>query len=134
MAIINCIAGLSLVSLALATPVRPHVRQYATPACAQVSAAVAAQPNVTTPRVPAQLAYDCITSVPLNKTAALSLIDNVKPYFKWQSTTTFLKNPPKEYAEKIQDPIDIWAGLADIEAKVSNSSYKNEYEVCSVLP
>ncbi len=52
------------------------------------------------------------------------------PYFKWQSTTVWLKDPPAEYVEKIQDPVDVWGGLQNIREKVVAGAYKNEFEVC----
>jgi hypothetical protein len=127
----NTVAGLSLASVALTSPVTPHIhtREYnATSSCAQVGAAIAIQ-NVTTPVVPAQLAYDCLNSIPFNQSAAIALVDGVVPYFKWQSTTVFLKDPPKEYAEKIQSPYDVWGGLEKIRKKVTSGAYDNEYEV-----
>lgn len=38
-----------------------------------------------TPTVAAQLAHDCLNSVPLNKTAAIELVDAMEPYLEWQS-------------------------------------------------
>lgn len=132
-------AGLSLASAALASPLQGQLygRQYnASTPCAQVSASVAAQKPAATPTVAAELAYECITSVPFNQTAALALVDGVVPYFKWQSNTAFLKDPPAEYAEKVQPPIVIWGGLEKIRGKVVGGEYKNEYEVSnpSALP
>lgn len=123
------VVGLSLASIAVASPLQLHARQNASSPCAQVSASIATQSSVATPTVPAKLAYDCITSVPLNKSAALDLIDSIKPYFRWQSTVTFLKDPPAEYVEKIQPGVDIWGGLADIESKVESETFTNEFEV-----
>ncbi|KAF2656706.1 hypothetical protein K491DRAFT_596330 [Lophiostoma macrostomum CBS 122681] len=131
---LRAIIGLSVATVAVANPVdkvRLQARQNASSPCAQVSAAIAAQnpqPGVSSPTVPAQLAYDCITSVPLNKSAASDLIDNIVPYIRWQSTTTFLKDPPEEYEEKIQPAIDVWGGLEEIQSKVENESYTNEFE------
>jgi hypothetical protein len=76
------------------------------------------------------LAYDCLTSAPFNQSGALALVDGVVPYFKWQSNTVWLKDPPKEYAEKVQAPVDIWGKLAEIRTKVVGGKYKSEYEVC----
>ena len=131
---LQTIAGLSLASLTLSSPVQPqiHSRQYTTSngtACAQVSALTATQ-NSTSATVPAQLAYDCITSVPFDQSGALALVDSVVPYFRWQSTTAFLKDPPEEYTEKIQPAVDVFGELADIRSKVIANEYKNEYEVC----
>lgn len=44
----------------------------------------AANPSVE-PVVTAQLAYDCLNSVPLHKTEALQLVDSMEPYLEWQS-------------------------------------------------
>jgi hypothetical protein len=132
MSSLKAIVSLSLAAIVVANPVnniRLQARQNASSPCAEVSASVAAQASVATPTVPAQLAYDCITSVPLNKSAALDLIDNIVPYIRWQSTTTFLKDPPEEYEEKIQPAIDVWGGLEDIYSKVEDESYTNEFDV-----
>lgn len=129
---LSTIAGLSLASVALSTPLQGQLysRQNASSPCAQVSASVATQVSVATPTVAAQLAYDCITSVPFNQSAALALVDGVVPYFKWQSNTAFLKDPPAEYAEKVQPAVDIWGELENIRGKVSSGAYDNEFEVC----
>ena len=126
------IAGLLLVaSTARAKPVSSfHAGQNtATSPCAQVASSVAAQ-TAAAPTVSAQLAYDCLTSVPFNQSAALALVDGVVPYFRWQSNTVWLKDPPTEYAEKVQPGIDIWGQLSTIRAKVVANTYANEYEVC----
>ena len=127
---LNTIAGLSLASIALSSPLTPqlHTRQNASSPCAQVSASVATQ-TAAVPTVPAQLAYECITSVPFNQSAALALVDGVVPYFRWQSNTVWLKDPPEEYAEKVQPGIDIWGGLEKIREKVVGGEYENEFEV-----
>lgn len=73
-------------------------------ACASIAGLVApmqsASPSAT-PTVPAQLAYDCITSIPFNSSAAVALLDSMRPYIKWQTTIEYLKDPPAEYAEKV---------------------------------
>lgn len=100
--------------------------------CAQVSSAVAAQASTSprvTPQVPAQLAYDCITSVPLNADAALRLMESIRPYLRWQSTTAYLKDPPAEYVEKIQPPVDLWAGFESIIDNLKSERWTQEYEV-----
>ncbi|CAI6335867.1 unnamed protein product [Periconia digitata] len=119
----------SLVSVAAASPLQqPHTykRQNAS-ACAQVSSAVAAQQAAPTPTVPAGLAYDCITSTPFKKDAALKLLESIAPYFKWQSNTVWLKDPPAEYAEKVQGPVDIWGKLEEIKSNVESGKYTNEF-------
>jgi hypothetical protein len=82
MSLLRCaVAGLAFVSIALASP-HYVVRNESWP-CAQVSASAVAQKRAATPTVPAQLAYDCITSVPFNKSAALELVNSMKPYLRW---------------------------------------------------
>lgn len=128
---LSTVAGLSLASVALSTPLQGqlYARQNASSPCAQVSASVATQAAAATPTVAAQLAYECITSVPFNQSAALSLVDGVVPYFKWQSNTAFLKDPPQEYAEKVQPAVDIWGELEKIRVKVTSGAYENEFQV-----
>ncbi|PVI06595.1 hypothetical protein DM02DRAFT_724268 [Periconia macrospinosa] len=116
-------------AVAVASPLQhqdSYKRQNAT-ACAQVSSAVKAQAGVPTPTVPAALAYDCITSTPFKKDAALKLLDSIAPYFKWQSNTVWLKDPPAEYAEKVQGPVDIWGKLEEIKVNVESGKYTNEF-------
>lgn len=127
---LSTIKGLSLVSVALSSPLTPHIyaRQNGSTPCAQVGASIATQ-KVAVPTVPAQLAYECITSIPFNQSAALALVDGVVPYFKWQSNTAWLKDPPAEYAEKVQPAVDIWGGLEGIRGKVLGGDYENEFEV-----
>ncbi|KAI8937514.1 hypothetical protein NX059_005232 [Plenodomus lindquistii] len=125
---LSIVAGLSLATVALASPLTPHLytRQNASSPCAQVGAAVATQ-NITVPTVPAQLAWDCIQSVPFNQSAALALVDSLVPYIRWQSSTAWVKDPPAEYVEKIQEPVDIWGGLDAIREKVNAGAYENEF-------
>jgi hypothetical protein len=47
-------------------------------------------------RIPAKLAYDCLNSIPFNQSAAAALMESMRPYLDWQSTTSYLKDPPKE--------------------------------------
>jgi hypothetical protein len=131
MVLLKSIAGLSLASVASASPYQLHARQNSSSPCAAVASSVATQ-TIAVPTVPAQLAYDCITSVPFNQSAALALVDGIVPYVRWQSTTAYLKDPPKEYVEKIQDPVDLWGDLEIIREKVVNGSYENEFEVRSI--
>ncbi|KAH8714821.1 hypothetical protein GQ44DRAFT_713424 [Phaeosphaeriaceae sp. PMI808] len=121
----SALASILFASVALSSPLQS--RQYGGSPCAAVSASVATQSSVATPTVPAQLAYDCITSVPFNQSAALALVDGVVPYFKWQSNTVWLKDPPKEYAEKVQPSVDIWGELKRIRGKVVSGRYENEF-------
>ncbi|KAK4569787.1 hypothetical protein LTR86_002756 [Recurvomyces mirabilis] len=100
-------------------------------ACASVAKLAAsftsANPKAT-PTVPAELAYDCINSVPFNQSAAAALLDSIRPYIDWQTTIEYLKDPPAEYAAKVQAPYDFYANWDSIVAKVASGSYANEYQ------
>lgn len=100
--------------------------------CATVSELVASftaansDPSAT-PTVPAGVAYECINSVPFNSSAAVELLDSMRPYIDWQTTTSWLKDPPAEYAEKIQPPYDFWAEFERIYDAAAANSYESEY-------
>ncbi|KAH9868303.1 hypothetical protein J1614_007375 [Plenodomus biglobosus] len=125
---LGTLAGLSLTSVALASPpTHLYARQNASSPCAEVSAIAATkEPDFQT--VPAQLAYECLQSIPFNQSGALALIDSITPYLKWQSTTAWLKDPPAEYVEKVQDPVDLWGELDDIRERIHAGDYNNEFE------
>ncbi|KAF2138885.1 uncharacterized protein K452DRAFT_352962 [Aplosporella prunicola CBS 121167] len=87
----------------------------------------AAAPSAT-PTVPAELAHACLQSIPLNVSAALALLEAVKPYLEWQSTTAYLKDPPGEYTEKVQEGVDVWGGLEGIAEAVKRGEVRGEWE------
>jgi hypothetical protein len=78
--------------------------------------------------VPAELAWNCMNTVPFNATSGKRLIQDMRPYIEWQSTLNELKNPPAEYAEKVQPPIDIMGGLDQIVADIDAGRFQNEYD------
>jgi hypothetical protein len=100
-------------------------------ACASVSKLVAsftsASPKAT-PTVPADIAYGCLHSIPFNQSAASDLLESMRPYLNWQTTISYLKDPPKDYADKIQPPYDFWGVFDAIEANVAAGAYASEYE------
>ncbi|KAH0361296.1 hypothetical protein KCU65_g8802, partial [Aureobasidium melanogenum] len=79
-------------------------------------------------RVPAKLAYDCLNSIPFNQSAAAALMESMRPYLDWQSTTSYIRDPPKEYAEAVQPPYDFWATFNAIEMNVARGAYASEYD------
>jgi hypothetical protein len=83
--------------------------------------------------VPAQLAYDCLKSIPINGSAALELVRTVRPYLNFQSTLGFLKNPTWEYRTKIQEPADLMGDLDRIAGKIQGGEYDSEYDVSFFL-
>ncbi|KAH7411792.1 hypothetical protein DE146DRAFT_254747 [Phaeosphaeria sp. MPI-PUGE-AT-0046c] len=97
--------------------------------CAQVSEYMYGNGTLSVKtEVPAGLAFSCLDSVPFNATSGKKLIAAIRPYINWQSTLTQLKDPPAEYAEKVQPPIDIMGGLDDIDAKIDSGGYISEYD------
>jgi hypothetical protein len=136
---------MGLATLAAATPISPPLpaalsepqpilpRQdngtNSTAPCAQVSAIVYKTGVLPVdPKVPAQVAYDCINSVAFNATSAKRLVKGLRPYMEWQSTLTVLKDPPAEYVEKVQPAIDILGGLDKLDADIDAGKYETEYE------
>ena len=134
-------AVLALVDATPVAPARPRplpqlhrkrvLPRQEDPACAQVSQAIygdGTTPRPAVPTVPAKLAYDCINSVPLNATSAKKLLKELPAYINWQSTITVLKDPPAEYAEKVQPGIDILGGLEQIAADIDAGVITSEYQ------
>jgi hypothetical protein len=78
---------------------------------------------------PAQLAWDCLQSIPLNATGADQLAQSLKPYIQFQSTLSWLKNPPTEYADKLFGSVDLIGGLDQIVEKIKGEKYSGEYNV-----
>ncbi|KAL1601612.1 hypothetical protein SLS60_006527 [Paraconiothyrium brasiliense] len=99
------------------------------PACAKVSVILNDyDENGPKPTgVPADIAYECLYSMPLNVTSAKAILFELPLYFNWQSTLDVLREPPAEYVEKVQPPVDLLAGLDDISARVDDGSITSEY-------
>lgn len=128
---------LALTGLAVlvpATPIAPPLshghplrarQDNSTSACAQVQQYLEEE---ATTRIPAKLAHDCLISIPLNATSAKELLQALPTYIEWQSTLDALKNPPSEYAEMVQPPVDILGGLKMIEADIDAGKLESEYE------
>ena len=53
-------------------------------------------------------------------------MDSIRPYLNWQTTITYLKVPPAEYAEKVQPPYDFYADFERIYDNAKANSYENE--------
>jgi hypothetical protein len=141
------VALVGLVTLATATPVAPAVpralpqavpgtgpilsrQSNETAACAQASTAFY-QSNTGTgyvSTIPAKLAYDCIMSVPFNATSAKILLKALPPFVEWQSTLKALKDPPPEYAAKVQPAVDILGGFEQIAADIDAGKFSSEYD------
>jgi hypothetical protein len=125
--------GASLAWLSTASPIVPRQddAQHPSPCAAiesLVQAANATSPDFTTPTIPAEAAWNCLQSVPLNTSAALDLIRSIKPFLRWQSTTAYIENPPQEYVDLIQKPVQFWAGIDDIESNLHSGKWTKEYD------
>lgn len=131
-------ALVGLTSLASASPVVPsrtvpvQARQdngTSSAPCAQVSQYMYGDgTTVVKTEIPAGLAFACLYSVPFNATSGKKLIAGIRPYINWQSTITQLKNPPAEYAEKVQPAVDIFGGLDQIDSDIDAGQYETEYD------
>lgn len=77
------------------------------------------------PTIPAEIAYNCLKSVPIVKEDALQIVTNLAPYFEFQTTIGFLKDPPSGY---LLPGVDILGGLARIESHVRDDVYSSEYD------
>jgi hypothetical protein len=131
-------AFVALTSIVSTTPLSPsrtlpiearQGNQTSAAPCAQVSEYMYGDgTTIVKENIPAGIAWECINSVPFNATSAKKLIAAIRPYINWQSTLAQLKNPPAEYAQKVQPPIDILGGLDIIDAKIDAGSFKKEYD------
>ncbi|SZF05324.1 unnamed protein product [Blumeria hordei] len=95
--------------------------------CALVSSSSATQIATAPyawPTVTAQLAHECLNSMPLNKTAAIQLVDAIAPYLEWQSDLAWKKDPPADYGCPAHDVI---AALDQVRKNLVENKYENEY-------
>jgi hypothetical protein len=90
--------------------------------CAHVGHLIV-QTNSTT--IPAEIAYECLKSVPLHADEAKRLHRSLVPYLKWQTTFSYLKNPPPGYP---MPAYDFWRAFDNVGARLSNERYLNEWE------
>lgn len=66
------------------------------------------------PRVPGQVAQDCLNSIPFDANKSRTFIQELRKYIDFQSTLEILKAPPETYAS---GPVDIVQGLDKIAAQ-----------------
>ncbi|KAF2801134.1 hypothetical protein K505DRAFT_412423 [Melanomma pulvis-pyrius CBS 109.77] len=74
--------------------------------------------------IPAQVAFQCLQSVPVDVEGNKILIDELKIAWQWNSEVGYLKNTPDDWE---LGPVDIEAELDKIKENLSN--YASEYEV-----
>jgi len=104
--------------------------------CAEVSASWAAQATATftqtyRAQVPAQLALDCLMSVPVDVDGDLKLIKELQNFLQFHSTLSYLKDGyyVNQKIESHNEPLDLLARLSDIAISTRNGTYQNDFEV-----
>ncbi|KAG4030352.1 hypothetical protein MFRU_012g00920 [Monilinia fructicola] len=85
-----------------------------------------AHPTATNhPALNASLALQCLGSVPLDVQRSSDFVDYIEPYWQFQSTLAYLKNPPADYP---LPGADMLAGLAEIKENINLGHYENQWE------
>jgi len=112
-------AALFLASAALAAAQTQSTQQP----CALVASRIT-QSSARDPGIPAQAAFDCLDSVPVDTSGNQNLIEELKTVWQFQSELVWFKNPGKDWE---YGPLDIIQELDNI--KNSLSSFKSEYAV-----
>lgn len=75
--------------------------------------------------VTAQVANDCLMSLPVVQNDALDIVDGLTALMDWQSTTPWLKDPPSDYPFPA---VDMVGELKKIRDQVSSGSISTEIE------
>ncbi|MCJ1404358.1 hypothetical protein MMC11_007583 [Xylographa trunciseda] len=69
--------------------------------------------------------YNCLIQVPFNQTVATQFLKYYKDTLEFQSTLTYLKNPPSSYQ---QPGVDVLGGLDRIQRDVDTGVFDNQYD------
>ncbi|KAH7123676.1 hypothetical protein B0J11DRAFT_318649 [Dendryphion nanum] len=72
----------------------------------------------------AKFAFDCLTSVPFNPAVATRFVQYFNETWQFQSTLSYLKNPPQGYQ---QPAVDVVAELGEIQQRINSGFYSNQY-------
>ncbi|KAH7389609.1 hypothetical protein DE146DRAFT_171331 [Phaeosphaeria sp. MPI-PUGE-AT-0046c] len=99
------------------------VAQSSTEPCAAVASSLS-RSSSSTSGIPAQLAFDCLNSVPVDTNGNRQLIDELKEVWKFQSELVWYKNPGSDWE---YGSLDIIGELDSI--KTNLGSFKSEYAV-----
>lgn len=75
-------------------------------------------------RIPAEIAYACLKSIPVAVEEDATLIDQLKLLWEWHSEVGYLKNPPASWE---LGPLDVMTELDEI--KQNLDSFESEYDV-----
>jgi hypothetical protein len=74
--------------------------------------------------------YECLTSVSFNSAVASQFLDYYNDTLQFQSTLTYLKNPPRSYQ---QPGVDLLGGLAALQQGIEDGIFLNQYEFEAAL-
>ncbi|KAG0650397.1 Peptidase S41 family ustP [Hyphodiscus hymeniophilus] len=72
----------------------------------------------------ARLGISCLESSTINSDLAVSFIAELSKYVEFQSTLSYLKDPPSDYQ---YPPVDILGGLSDISTKAAAGGFSGQY-------
>ncbi|KAI9641314.1 hypothetical protein NHQ30_010116 [Ciborinia camelliae] len=78
----------------------------------------------------ASFAFECLTSVPFNPAVASRFISYYNDTLQFQSTLSYLKNPPTSYQ---QPAVDLLEGLTRIQTAIDEGVFANQYEFEAAL-
>jgi hypothetical protein len=76
------------------------------------------------------LAYECLTGVPFNPAVATRFLDYYNDSLQFQSTLTYLKNPPTSYQ---QPGINVSERLEELQQAINKNKYSNQYDFEAAL-
>ncbi|KAI0441351.1 hypothetical protein F4803DRAFT_552238 [Xylaria telfairii] len=114
------VLGTSLVGAQLGTAVSSESPQPTQPACGTI---------VNDPEgafvFDATLVYECLTSVPFNPAVATRFLKYYNDTLSFQSTLSYLKNPPSTYQ---QPSVDLLGGIQSLQDAVNSGSFANQYD------
>ncbi|KAK5574253.1 hypothetical protein LTR43_000536 [Exophiala xenobiotica] len=128
-----CFAHLGAASTitALANALKPRATPTSTNiACGYASSAsqsyLSSHPSATAVEIPADLAYQCLKSVPNYQEPAIRLIDSLRTYLEFQSTIEYLQDPPSGF---LFPAVDLYGELDKIRENVFGEQYESEYDM-----
>ncbi|CAD6442926.1 3be7d645-f545-49a8-9f74-de9323dcc10e [Sclerotinia trifoliorum] len=77
------------------------------------------------PTFNASVALQCLQSVPLDVQRSSNFVDYIEPFWQFQSTLAYLKDPPPDYP---LPGADMLGGLAEIKDSINSGYYANQWE------
>ncbi|KAH8659319.1 hypothetical protein BGZ60DRAFT_456892 [Tricladium varicosporioides] len=125
---ISSLLLLSGISLSFASPA--PASQTLSARQSQSTACGAIVNNLDTDVFNASLAYECLTSVPFDAGVATSFLKYYRDTLQFQSTLTYLKNPPNSYQ---QPGVDLMGGLDALQKGIDDRIFPNQYEFEAAL-